>query len=55
MRATLTQGPRGFEVAPATAQDSSLTSVLAAANALLIRPENAGPLPAGAPVPVLPL
>lgn len=44
-----------LEVMPADRQDSSLLGVLAGANALLIRPEHAPPVPAGASVPVLPL
>lgn len=40
-------------ITPATSQDSSLMGVLAASNALLIRPEHAGAVRAGTPVPVL--
>lgn len=43
------------EVTPATSQDSSMLSVLAGANALLMRPENAPAAPAGTSVPVLTL
>jgi molybdopterin molybdotransferase len=42
-------------VTPAAAQDSSLLSVLAGANALLMRPEQALPAPAGTAVSVLTL
>lgn len=42
-------------VTPATRQDSSLLSVLAGANALLMRPEQAPAAPAGTSVPVLTL
>ena len=36
-------------------QDSSLLSVLAAADALVVRPPGAAPLPAGAEVDFIPL
>ena len=42
-------------VTPAAAQDSSMLSVLAGANALLMRPEQAPAAPAGTTVPVLTL
>ena len=42
-------------VTPATSQDSSMLSVLAGANALLMRPEQAPATPAGTTVPVLTL
>jgi molybdopterin biosynthesis enzyme len=42
-------------VTPAAAQDSSLLTVLAAADVLLVRPENGPALPAGSSVPVLTL
>lgn len=42
-------------VTPFAEQDSSLFNILAAANALLIRPENAPAIPAGTTVPVLSL
>jgi molybdopterin molybdotransferase len=48
LRATLRPGPDGVPVLEALhAQDSSLTSVLAAADALIIRPPNAPPAEAG--------
>jgi molybdopterin molybdotransferase len=47
MRATTSGGPEGPMITPARAQDSSLLSVLAGANALLIRPEHAPALAAG--------
>ena len=49
LRARLADG----EVTPALSQDSSLLSMLAGANALLVRPENGPALAAGASVPVL--
>ncbi len=55
MRATVQSGPDGPTITPAPRQDSSLLSVLAGANALLIRPENAPALNAGEIVPVLSL
>lgn len=51
LRAVVTEG----DVTPARAQDSSLLSVLAGANALLVRPEHAPAAPAGTTVPVLTL
>lgn len=45
----------GRSVAPAAVQDSSMLGILAGCNALLIRPENAPPVEAGAFVPVIPL
>lgn len=51
LRAVLSDGA----VTPATAQDSSMLSVLAGANALLMRPEQAPAAPAGTTVPVLTL
>lgn len=51
MRALLENG----QITPFEAQDSSLYTVLAAANALLVRPENAPACPAGTAVPVLTL
>ena len=55
-RARLSPGPDGpWQVTPAPVQDSSMLSVLAGANALLVRPERAPALGAGALVPVLPL
>lgn len=55
IRATLCPDADGWRVTPAAAQDSSLTSVLAGADALLVRREGASALPAGAVVPVLQL
>lgn len=49
LRATLREGC----AVPAARQDSSLLTVLAEADLLVIRPPHAGPLPAGASVPVL--
>ncbi len=43
------------EITPQASQDSALTMVLALSNALLIRPEGAGPARAGDQVPFLPL
>jgi molybdopterin molybdotransferase len=51
LRARLQDG----EVTPPSAQDSSLLSVLAGTNALLMRPEQAPAAPAGTTVPVLTL
>jgi molybdopterin molybdotransferase len=51
LRAVVAEGA----VTPAAAQDSSLLSVLAGANALLMRPEHAPAAPAGTSVPVLTL
>ncbi|OYW53556.1 MAG: molybdopterin molybdenumtransferase MoeA [Hyphomicrobium sp. 32-62-53] len=45
----------GLTVTPQASQDSSLTSVLAASNALIVAAINAPALPAGAEVEVLPL
>ncbi|RFU14708.1 molybdopterin molybdenumtransferase MoeA [Rhodobacteraceae bacterium W635] len=53
MRATLSEGGALPRVTPDPRQDSSLLSVLARAEALLIHPANAGPLAAGAPVEIL--
>jgi len=48
LRATLAIGPDGVPVVtPCALQDSSLTSVLAAADALLVRRPHAAPAPAG--------
>ena len=49
MRACLTAAG----IMPATSQDSSLMGVLAASNALLVRPEHSDAVKAGTPVPVL--
>ncbi|MDR7126929.1 gephyrin-like molybdotransferase Glp [Pseudotabrizicola sp. 4114] len=55
MRATLTQGEALPLITPADRQDSSLLSVLSAADALLIRPAGDGPRRAGERVSYLPL
>lgn len=55
MRATLSRGAGGAMITPAHAQDSSLLSVLAGADALLVRPENAPPAQAGEQVAMLSL
>jgi molybdopterin molybdotransferase len=56
MRAVVGPDARGDEtVTPLRSQDSSLLSVLNQANCLLIRATDAGPLPQGASVPILPL
>ncbi|RGP39188.1 molybdopterin molybdotransferase MoeA [Pseudotabrizicola alkalilacus] len=55
MRATLTQGEALPLITPADRQDSSLLSVLSAADALLIRPAGDGPRRAGERVGYLPL
>jgi len=55
MRATLSPGVGGPLITPAHAQDSSLMSVLAGADALLIRPENAPLVEAGEQVTMLSL
>jgi molybdopterin molybdotransferase len=51
MRAAVCDGA----VAPLPDQDSSLVSALARADCLIIRPVNAPALPAGSPVPTIPL
>jgi molybdopterin molybdotransferase len=56
LRATLSRGPAGESVATAFArQDSSMLSLLARADALIVRPPLAPALQAGATVGVLPL
>ncbi|MGH1417436.1 MAG: molybdopterin molybdotransferase MoeA [Hyphomicrobiaceae bacterium] len=56
MRATVARGENGTrEVTPAGSQDSSLLSILADANALIVRPPHATALAPGADVAVLPL
>lgn len=55
MRATVSTGAGGATITPARAQDSSLLSVLAAADALLIRPEHAPAVEAGEQVATLSL
>ncbi|VAW01557.1 Molybdopterin molybdenumtransferase, partial [hydrothermal vent metagenome] len=51
LRATIT----GNAISVFDSQDSAKQSVLAAANALLMRPAHAGPLPEGAQVPYIPI
>ncbi len=54
MRATSTPGPDGtLRVTPVTSQDSSLLSLLASADCLIVRPPNAPAQPAGDSVPLL--
>jgi len=53
MRATLDTGGRYPRVTPGERQDSSLLTVLAHADALMIRPAGQGPLKAGALVDIL--
>lgn len=53
MRARLTNGADGPAIEPFGDQDSSLVSVLAEADGLIVRPVGAGPVPAGTPVPVI--
>lgn len=55
MRARLAPGPGLPAIAPFARQDSSLLSILTEADALLIRPKDGGPLPAGAEVDYLPM
>lgn len=55
VRASLSDDPEGLLVTVAARQDSSLLSVLAAADALVIRPEHAPAVTAGTAVPVLSL
>lgn len=55
LRATVSLRDGQWIVTPAGRQDSSMLRVLAEANALLIRPENDGPVVVGTNVPVLPL
>jgi molybdopterin molybdotransferase len=56
MRAVLRYTASGVEVVtPLQSQDSSLLSVLAQANCLLVRPVDGPALAAGTPVPVLPM
>lgn len=55
MRAVLDWSGALPRITPFDRQDSALLSVLAQADALLIRPLGDGPLPAGADVPYLPL
>lgn len=54
LRARLETSPDGTLLAtPANRQDSSQTKVLATSDCLIVRPENAPPLEAGSPVPIL--
>ncbi|MFQ3594484.1 MAG: gephyrin-like molybdotransferase Glp [Sphingomonadaceae bacterium] len=54
LRGRLSRDATGQLLATADArQDSSLLSVLARAECLIVRTENAAPLPAGSPVPIL--
>ena len=55
MRARLAAGPDGLSVEAARVQDSSMLSVLASSNALIVRPPGAPAAPAGERVPVLTL
>lgn len=55
MRATLDHTRNPPRITPMARQDSSLLSVLSQADALLVRPRDAGPVEAGATVPYLPL
>lgn len=55
MRARLKRGDDGLTIAPFTSQDSARLTGLADADALLVQPPNAPALPAGAPVPFVPL
>jgi molybdopterin molybdotransferase len=56
MRVVVNKGADGRqEVRLARSQDSSLLAPLAAANALLVRPPHAPPLPEGVEVSVMPL
>ncbi|WP_417770438.1 gephyrin-like molybdotransferase Glp [Stappia sp.] len=54
LRATIRRADDGSEsVAPSERQDSSMLATLARADALVVRPPHAGPLAAGARVPVI--
>ena len=56
LRARLTRDAEGrATVTPFSRQDSSMLAALAHADALIVRPPHAPPLPAGAEVPVVPL
>ncbi len=55
MRASLVRTADGDVVTPAESQDSSLLSVLASSNALIVRPPGAAALVAGEKVTVLPI
>ncbi len=54
MRARFEEATEGRRVTPFDRQDSSLLTVLAEANCLLLRPPSDGPVAAGQPVPILP-
>lgn len=55
LRATLAWDGTDWRVTPAAVQDSSTLRILAASNALLVRPEGADAVAAGGFVPVMPL
>jgi molybdopterin molybdotransferase len=55
MRASLARAADGDVVTPAESQDSSLLSILARSNALIVRPPGAAALGAGEKVTVLPI
>ena len=55
MRAVLNRGIDPLHVTPSSNQDSSLVSILAAANCLMLIPANSPALPVGATVTVMPL
>jgi molybdopterin molybdotransferase len=56
LRARLMVGPDGVsEVTPFSTQDSSMQSILAQSNALILRAPHAGPAAAGELVPILPI
>ncbi len=55
LRARLLRREDGPAVEPFERQDSSMLATLAAADALILRPPHAPPLPAGSPVPCVPL
>lgn len=55
LRATLSSDGDRWQVTPAPLQDSSTLRILAASNALIVRPEGAEAVDAGGFVPVMPL
>ena len=55
MRARLTRSADGVAATPAESQDSSLLSILANSNCLIVRPPNAPALETGSKVTVLPI
>ena len=55
LRSTLSWEDGDWRVTPASLQDSSTLRILAASNALLVRPEGADAVAAGSFVPVMPL